>query len=62
MLTLSLPTACPELCSKYPFSTFTMPVYLVYRGEWPDLACGSPGVWAPLQFQFLSPSVFVRIK
>jgi hypothetical protein len=30
-----------------PSLSFTMPVYLVYRGEWLDLACArpNPGVW-----------------
>jgi hypothetical protein len=26
--------------------TFNMFLYLAYRGKWPDLTCGSPGVWA----------------
>jgi hypothetical protein len=44
----------PEPCNKPPFSVFIMPLYLAYRGRWPDLTCGSLGVWAwcpKLQFQ-----------
>jgi hypothetical protein len=46
VLTLPLPTACLELCNKLPFSTFTMPLYLAFRGGWLDLARGISGVWA----------------
>jgi hypothetical protein len=38
--------ACSELCNKPPFSAFTMLLYLVFRGRWPDLADGISGVWA----------------
>jgi hypothetical protein len=38
--------ACPKPCNKSPFSAFTMPLYLVFRGRWPDLAYGISGVWA----------------
>jgi hypothetical protein len=31
---------CPELCDKSPFSAFIMPLYLAFRGRWPDLAYG----------------------
>jgi hypothetical protein len=24
---------------------FIVSLYLAYRGEWPDLTCGSPGIW-----------------
>jgi hypothetical protein len=41
MFTLPLPRVCPEPCNKPPFSAFTMPLYLVFRGGWPDLACKS---------------------
>jgi hypothetical protein len=46
-LTLPLPTVCPKLCNKPPFSAFTMPLYLAFRGGWPDLACESQefGPW-----------------
>jgi hypothetical protein len=32
-------------CNK-SFSAFTMPLYLVYRSEWPNLTCESLRVWA----------------
>jgi hypothetical protein len=35
--------ACPELCNKFPFSIFTIPFYLSFRGRWPELACGISG-------------------
>jgi hypothetical protein len=41
-------------CNKPPFSAFTMPLYLEFRGRWPDLAHRISGVWAlcpKLQFQ-----------
>jgi hypothetical protein len=31
---------------KLPFSAFTMPLYLAFRGRWPDLTYGISGVWA----------------
>jgi hypothetical protein len=46
LLTLPLSTASPELCDKPSFSAFTMPLYLVFRGGWLDLAYGISGVWA----------------
>jgi hypothetical protein len=33
-------------CIKPPFSAFTMLLYLAFRGQWPDLAYGTSGVWA----------------
>jgi hypothetical protein len=50
----ALPTACPELCNTSPFSAFTMPLYLVFRGRLPELPYGISGVWVlgpKLQFQ-----------
>jgi hypothetical protein len=38
--------ACPKPCNKCPFSAFTKPLYLVFRGRWPNLAYGISGVWA----------------
>jgi hypothetical protein len=53
--------ACPELYNKPPFSIFTMPLYLAFRGRWPDLAYGISAVWAfgpKLQFHdYLANSV-----
>jgi hypothetical protein len=49
-------TACSELWNKLPFSAFTKPLYLVFRGRWPDLAYGISGVWTfgpKLWFQLL---------
>jgi hypothetical protein len=40
MLTLPLSRACPEPCNKVPFSAFTTPLYLAFRGGWQDLAYG----------------------
>jgi hypothetical protein len=37
VLTLPLPMACPAPCNESPFSAFTMTLYLVFRGGWPDL-------------------------
>jgi hypothetical protein len=45
----------PEPCNKPPFSVFTMPLYLVFRGRRLDLAYGISGVWAlgpKLQFHY----------
>jgi hypothetical protein len=44
--TLTLPRACPDSCNKPPFSAFTLPLYVVFRGRWPDLAHGVSGAWA----------------
>jgi hypothetical protein len=48
VLTLSLPLACP-------FSAFTVPLYLAFRGGWPDLTYGISGVWA------LSPKLLFQL-
>jgi hypothetical protein len=45
---------CPQPCNKPPFFAFTMPLYLIFRDGWPDLASGISAVWAlgpKLQFQ-----------
>jgi hypothetical protein len=58
VLILPLPTACPKLCNKPPFSAFTMPLYMAFRGRWPDLAYGISGVWVlgpKLHFHFEGP-------
>jgi hypothetical protein len=46
VFTLPLPTVCPKLCNKPPFSAFTRPLYLAFRGGWLGLAYGISGVWA----------------
>jgi hypothetical protein len=46
MLTLPLHTARSKPCNKPPFSVFTRPLYLAFRGKWSDLAYGISGVWA----------------
>jgi hypothetical protein len=54
VLILPLLTACPEPCNKPPFSAFTGPLYLAFKGEWLDLAYRISGFWAVgsnLQFQ-----------
>jgi hypothetical protein len=46
----------PELCNKFSFSAFTMPLYLAFKGGWLDLVYGISGVWAlgpQCQFQKL---------
>jgi hypothetical protein len=48
VFTLSLPTVCPEPCNKPPFLAITMPLYLVFKGGWPDLAYGISEVRASL--------------
>jgi hypothetical protein len=58
VLTLLLPTACPGLGNKPPFSALHRISYLVFKGEWMDLACTIPGVWAlelKLQSQNFGP-------
>jgi hypothetical protein len=39
VLSLPLPTACPELCNKTPFSSFTMPLFGIF---WWRVG---PGIW-----------------
>jgi hypothetical protein len=54
----ALHTVCPGPWNKLPFSAFTMPLYLSFRGGWPNLAHGISGVWAlgqKLRFQLLLP-------
>jgi hypothetical protein len=45
VLSLPLPTACPEPCNKPPFSAFTRPLYLAFKGGWPGLAYEISGIW-----------------
>jgi hypothetical protein len=46
VLTLPLPTACPELCIN--LLSLPSPCLFTWRlgGGWLDLACGILGVWA----------------
>jgi hypothetical protein len=34
------------MCNKPSFSALTMPLFLAFRGRWPDLAYGISGIWA----------------
>jgi hypothetical protein len=45
VLTLPL-LMCPEPCNKPPFSAFTRPLQLEFRGGRLDLAYGISGAWA----------------
>jgi hypothetical protein len=34
------------VCNKSPFFAFVLRLYLAYNGDWPDLACEIPELWA----------------
>jgi hypothetical protein len=63
VLTLPLTTACLKLCNNSPFFNFTMSLYFVFKGVWPDLHMESQdlNLWSKTPVSYLESKNHVSV-